>query len=218
MHSDSYPGIISVPIVVVNQTFVVVQHFFCVRFCDIINMWFGINSRDAAMQNRIGLITQSGLLLAVIMAVQIVGLPNPVTGVAVNSILIFSLLHGNLKSAMVLAFLSPFGGLISGHLPVPLLPILPVIVLGNCLLILAYLRLQKRAPVVRVLLPALIKGLVIGAAGYSVIRLMNLLAAKWVLIPVLGLQFFTASVGIILAEAIFARITLVSHAAKVGND
>lgn len=160
------------------------------------------------MQKKIARLSQSGLLLAVILAVQIIGLPNPVTGIIVNAVLIFVSLHLGLQAALLLAFLSPVGGMISGHLPIPLYPLMPVIVCGNFTMIILHWFLKKHSSYFRLLFPALLKGLIIGGAGYMIVQILQLGEnGKWLLLPVLGLQFFTAFGGIMIGEKISNQIS-----------
>lgn len=160
-----------------------------------------------APQHKLLLLAQTGVFLAVLMAVQILGLPNPLTGTLVNAILIFASLRLGLRYALILATLSPVGGIISGHLPAPLYPVFPVIVCGNFLLLFFYRLLMRRHLLLRLVFPAVIKGAMIGGAGYMIIQILKIgEKVKWFLLPVLGLQFFTALAGIVLGEMLFARL------------
>lgn len=167
------------------------------------------NFENAAMQNRIDLLTQTGVFLAVLLSVQIIGLPNPVTGTAVNSILIFASLKLGVRYALILATLSPVGGMIAGHLPAPLYPVLPVIVCGNYMLVVLYRFLLRRHILVRFLIPALLKGILIGGAGLMIVKMLDLgRMVNWLLLPVLGLQFFTAFAGILAGEKLFEKMNI----------
>lgn len=160
---------------------------------------------NGAPQQKLFLAAQTGVFLAVLLAVQVVGLPNLLTGTVVNAVLVFVSLRLGVRYALVLATLSPVGGLISGHLPVPLYPVFPVIVCGNYLLLVSYWLLKSRNLLIRSVLPALFKAVEIGGAGYMIVQILHLgEKAVWFLFPVLGLQFFTALAGLILGEKIFA--------------
>ncbi|NCB39686.1 MAG: hypothetical protein EOM80_13060 [Erysipelotrichia bacterium] len=167
-----------------------------------------------SLRSRLVAISQAGVFLAVLLAVQLIGLPNAITGVVVNGIFIFVLLQLGLRYAMMLALLSPIAGIISGHLPTPMYPLLPIIVCGNALLVLFYFLLRGYRDLLRIILPAFVKAVVIGGAGYIVIHILELTeGAKWLALPVLGLQFFTAAAGIVLGERLFSAFCKNSDAA-----
>ncbi|GEM_PF-750391 len=161
---------------------------------------------DDEPPQQIVVLARTGLFLAVLMAIQLVGLPNLLTGILVNAILIFVLLMSGLRHALFLGLLSPIGGIISGHLPAPLYPVLPVIICGNFVFVAAcqlMTRLGAALPV-RCLLPAFLKALIIGLAGYLVVKMVGATnQANWLLLPVLGIQFFTAFGGLLAGERFF---------------
>jgi len=162
---------------------------------------------NVASRQKLAVAARTGIFLAVLLAVQLVGLPNPVTGTIVNAIFIFVLLCNGLRHALVLALLSPLGGIISGHLPAPMYPVLPVIVCGNLALIGLYFILAKHSMPLRLVIPALAKGAIIGGAGYAIVQILGIMAtARWLLIPVLGVQFFTAVAGLFVGEKLFQSL------------
>ncbi len=162
---------------------------------------------NVASRQKLALAARTGIFLAVLLAVQLVGLPNPLTGTIVNAIFIFVLLYNGLRHALILAFLSPLGGIVSGHLPAPMYPVLPVIVCGNLSLVVLYFIFSKRGMSLRLVLPALAKGVIIGGAGYMIVQILDIMAtAKWLLMPVLGLQFFTAVAGLFIGEKLYQSL------------
>ncbi len=162
---------------------------------------------NVASRQNLAVAARTGIFLAVLLALQLVGLPNPVTGTIVNAIFIFVLLCNGLRHAFILAFLSPLGGIISGHLPAPMYPVLPVIVCGNLALIGLYFILANHSMPMRFVLPALVKGVIIGGAGYMIVQILDIMAtARWLLLPVLGVQFFTAVAGLFVGEKLFQSL------------
>ena len=138
-------------------------------------------------------------MLAVIMALQAINLPNLVTGVIVNAILVFVYIFSGIKSAVFICLLSPFCGFITGHVPVLMYPVVPMIVLGNCTLILLLSKLEKKSMFIKLFVPALIKAAIIGVGGFMLVNIF--LADKtgnFLLFSVLGIQFFTAVPGVLL--------------------
>ncbi|NCB47142.1 hypothetical protein EOM81_09015 [bacterium] len=151
--------------------------------------------------------TTTGLLLAIIIALQFIKLPTPVLGVIVNSIFIFATLYTSHKHAYVLAILSPIGAFLTGTLAAPLLPLVPVILLGNIAYIYIFKCCKESSYLMRVLFPALLKGFLVSFVGYSLLGYLNLTSTlQWLIIPVLGIQFITAALGIALAEVLYRHI------------
>ena len=164
------------------------------------------NTQD---KKRIRSITLNGIMLAVIIALQVVNLPNLLTGVIVNSILVFVSIYIGLKSAFVLCLLSPFCGFITGHVPILMYPVLPMIALGNLLLVIVLSKLAKRSLILRLLIPACIKALVIGVGGMLLINIfIPDKLSDFLLFTVLGIQFFTAVPGVFLGIKLAEKFKL----------
>ncbi len=143
----------------------------------------------------------AGVLLGFILALQMLRLPNIVTGVVVNAVFIIIFYRSGLKLAVASGMLSPFGGVMTGHMPVTFYPLIPVIILGNVAFILGYGFLEKKTIWIRVIFPAFLKAMLIGIIGLVVIKQLNIGEnLKWAVGAVLGIQFFTATIGVLLAE------------------
>lgn len=148
-------------------------------------------------KNKIKSIALNGIMLALTVALQAVNLPNILTGVIVNSIFVFILFYVGIKSSISLCLLSPLFGFLTGHVPVFMYPVLPMIALGNTLLIVTLQKLEKKSKWLQLLLPALIKALVIGLGGLLMISIfIPDKIQDLILLTVLGIQFFTAVPGI----------------------
>ena len=164
------------------------------------------NTQD---KKRIRSITLNGIMLAVIIALQAVNLTNLLTGVSVNSILVFVSIYIGLKSAFVLCLLSPFCGFITGHVPILMYPVLPMIAIGNLLLVIVLFKLAKRSLILRLLIPACIKALVIGVGGMLLINIfIPDKLSDFLLFTVLGIQFFTAVPGVFLGIKLAEKFKL----------
>lgn len=123
-----------------------------------------------------------GLLLALTLMIQMMGLPQPVTGPAVNAILYLSAGLLGWRQAAVIGLLTPLAALLRGQLPPVLAPMLPFIMAGNAILVLSY------AGVIRFLSLGTERLRMILALAYSaVIKWLWLwMAASWALPVVLG--------------------------------
>ncbi len=157
-------------------------------------------------------LAMTGLSLSLLLAIQIVGLPNLLTGIAVNAIFIFVLLYLDFRSALFLCILSPVGGLLSGHLPVIMYPLVPVIVVGNLLYIYLYDCFCARSWFVGIFIAAVAKSIFIGLLGYSLLYWLEILdKVRWLVLPVLGIQFITAFLGALLGERLNRSLAPVAN-------
>ncbi len=150
-------------------------------------------------RNKTRNIALNGIMLAVIIALQAINLPNLLTGIIVNAILVFVYLYVGIKSAIILCLLSPFCGFITGHVPVVMYPVLPMIAIGNSLLIISLNILKNKSIWLKILIPSLIKAFIIGFGGLLLIN--SFIPNKindFLKFSVLGIQFFTAIAGIYL--------------------
>ena len=143
--------------------------------------------------------TLNGVMLALVVALQTVNLPNFITGIIVNAILVFILLFVGIRSALILSLLTPLCGFITGHVNALIYPVVPTIILGNVLFISIIYKLKEKSLWLQILIPSLVKALIIGIGGYVLVRLFipNKIE-NFVLFSVLGIQFFTAVPGVLL--------------------
>jgi len=80
-------------------------------------------------------ITLTAVLLALTLAVQMVGLPQPLTGPAVNAMLILSTAFVGPTGGIIIGALTPFVAFMRGILAAPLAPMIPFIMIGNGVLV-----------------------------------------------------------------------------------
>ena len=162
---------------------------------------------DNSNKTKIRNIALNGIMLAITVALQATNLPNIVTGVFVNSIFVFCLFYVGIKSSITLCLLSPLFGFMTGHIPVFMYPVLPMIALGNCLLVVTLKKLEKHSKWLQFILPALIKTSVICVGGWLMIKTFMPDKIQYFLVfTVLGIQFFTAVPGIWLGTKLSKSI------------
>lgn len=168
-----------------------------------------VETRANIKQNKMAIYTvaMTGVSLAMILAVQFLNLPNILTGIAVNSIFVVVSKRVGFRSALSLGLLSPFGGMLTGHVLLPMYPVLPAIVVGNILFIFIYSLLRQNHIAARIILPATAKGTFIGVIGWAIVRQLNLgETVKWLALPILGFQTITAAIGVVLGEQLLKLI------------
>lgn len=129
-------------------------------------------------------ISRMGLLLALTLALQVVGLPQPVTGPAVNAILLLSVLLVGWKSATGIGVITPLFALIRGQLPPVLAPMVPFIMLGNAVLVLSFTALWRFRKI-RSEMPRFVLGVGLAAILKTAWLWM---AAVWTVPVILGKQ------------------------------
>ena len=122
-------------------------------------------------------ITRSAILLALTLAFQIVGLPQPVTGPAVNAMLILSALLAGPASGVIIGSLTPIIAWQRGILPPPLGPMVPFIAVANAVLVILFSLLGKRYPILGVAVGALAKFAVLATAVQLVVTVPPPVAA-----------------------------------------
>jgi len=149
----------------------------------------------------------TAIFLAINLALQVIGLPKPVTGIIVNAIYIFLYHSCGLRHVFMLAAFTPLLSFFTGHLPPPLIPIAPFIAIGNILMALCYHIIKDRKAAVRAAVPAIIKALAIAVPGVFIAEKTGLNNAALLAVHVvISIQFFTAVPGILLGEYLFLRL------------
>jgi hypothetical protein len=93
---------------------------------------------DMNTHERIRWLTLTAVLLAITLAVQMIGLPQPITGPVVNAMLILSAAFAGPISGIIIGLLTPLIAFMRGILAAPLAPMIPFIVIGNGTLVLLF--------------------------------------------------------------------------------
>lgn len=154
-------------------------------------------------------LTRSALLLALASIFPLLGLPQLVTGVAVNVVLYISSALVGPIGGIIIACVTPWLAALRGVLPPPLIVAAPFIMLGNIVLVLTFNYFRNRSALVGVMGAALAKFIVI-IVGAQVIVPEFLQVPPSVAVKVaaiLGMpQIFTALAGGFLALVILHAI------------
>ncbi len=109
-------------------------------------------------------ITRTAILLALTLAFQLLGLPQPVTGPAINAMLILSALLVGPAAGVIIGSLTPVIAWQRGILAAPLGPMIPFIALGNMVLVLLFFYLRRRQPYLALIAAAFAKFAVLATA------------------------------------------------------
>ncbi len=109
---------------------------------------------------RIRFITRTAMLLALTLAIQMMGLPQQFTGPAINAMLVISAVFVGPLGGTAIGFLTPWIAFLVGILPAPLAPAIPFIMLGNASLVILFYFIRKA---LKESLPGEVIGIIFGA-------------------------------------------------------
>ncbi|MDQ7794358.1 MAG: ECF transporter S component [bacterium] len=148
-------------------------------------------------------LTRIGILLALTLAIQMLRLPQPITGPLVNAMLVLAAVMVGVLGGVIIGVLTPWIALANGILSPVLAPAIPFIMAGNAALVLVFgaaarvgahcgRRFERVSQVGGVLVGGFVKYLVIAGA---VRLLVDVPAAVALQLP----QLFTAWAGGVLA-------------------
>ena len=88
--------------------------------------------------SRTNYITRLVILISLTLIIEMIGLPQPVTGPLVNMMLILTSLVLNIMGGAFLGCITPLAAVLRGQLPPFLLPMVPFILIGNVLLVVIF--------------------------------------------------------------------------------
>ena len=109
-------------------------------------------------------LTKTALLLALTLAFQMLGFPQPITGSLVNMMLFISATISGLLGGILIGGLTPWIAFIRGILPAPLAPMIPFIMAGNAILVASFFGLKRFNQYLAIIIAAVIKFAVLAIA------------------------------------------------------
>jgi hypothetical protein len=130
------------------------------------------------------ILTRLVFLLSITLTVELIGLPQPVTGPFVNFMLILTTLIISTGGGLVLGCITPAMAVLRGQLPAPLATMVPLIIIANLLFVTSFalLRSNQLKPAYRFYLR---NGLAVSAAAIVKFAVLYL-AAQFFLPFILG--------------------------------
>lgn len=156
------------------------------------------------MKRSVVFLTRTGVLLALTLAVQMMGMPQYATGPLVNVMLYVAVVFVSIWAGVAVGVVTPMVAFWRGILPPPLGPMIPFIAIGNAVLAIVFGLLERRgrlAAIVGVVAASVVKFLVLSSAVRFVVEVKPAIA-KAMQTP----QLFTALVGgaiaLIVSEAL----------------
>ncbi|HHY98186.1 MAG TPA: ECF transporter S component [Firmicutes bacterium] len=136
----------------------------------------GAIGREVTWRQGLIWLTRTAVLLALTLAFQMMGLPQPVTGPVVNAMLLLSCIFVGPLGGVVVGLFTPWIAFVRGILAPPLGPMIPFISLGNAVLVLVFggIRYAGKkallASIVGVIAGAVAKFLVLSSAVRMVVQ------------------------------------------------
>lgn len=165
------------------------------------------------MHSKTRYFTRLAILLAFTLIVQMLGIPQPVTGPLINLILFITVLLLDIKAAILVGMLTPLIALWRGQLPSILAPMVPFIMFGNMVLVILFglggkiLKKSKMNLLIRLLavvFSSFFKFIILySSAALLVPRLFGLQFSEKILMMMALPQFITALAGGFAALGIF---------------
>ncbi len=165
------------------------------------------------MNSKTRYFTRLAILLAFTLIVQMMGIPQPITGPLINLVLFLTVLLLDIKAAVLVGILTPIIALWRGQLPPILAPMIPFIMLGNAVLVILFglgkkILQNSRFSLLLNLMAATIgsffKFLIIYSSARLVVPLLFGIRFSEKILLVMALpQFITALAGGFIAISIF---------------
>ncbi len=140
--------------------------------------------------NKIKLITRTGILLAVALVVQMGGFPQPITGPLINTVLYLAALLVGSWGGIIIGVCTPVIAFMRGILPAPLGPMIPFIALGNGVLVIVFSLLKGKNKIFGIIIASLAKYLILFTAVSYIVDVPDKIA-QIMSLP----QLFTALSG-----------------------
>lgn len=163
-----------------------------------------------AQSRRLRWVTRTALLFALVIVIQMLGMPQLVTGPLVNMVLFLATFFEGMGSGVVIGFFTPWVAFSRGILPPPLAPMIPFIMMGNALLVVVFSIFRSRRGMVweitGIVVSALAKYLVLSQSVTFLVQVPPPIA-KAMQLP----QLLTALLGGVLflaVEKILFRVTM----------
>lgn len=115
------------------------------------------------MNPKVRYLTRTALLLALTLVVQLIGLPQPLTGPLVNMFLLVAVFFVGMGGGSVIGLLTPIVAFSRGILPPPLAPMVPFIAVANISFVIVFGLLRKFNQYLGFVVAAVVKFLILAA-------------------------------------------------------
>lgn len=152
------------------------------------------------------MITQSGLLLAIALAIQSLHLPTIITGSIINAVLITSAVYPGIWSSILIGCITPLAALGLGIVHPVTAPLVPVIMGANATLGIVFHLLRKRNNYIALFGAALAKYLVFYIALNYLIEILNMKFPAPMVAAFQLPQLLTAIIGGVIGVTVVKKL------------
>lgn len=157
-------------------------------------------------------LAQASVFAALIIVIQSLGII-PLTGVIVNAVLVTMALTQGTKTGIALCIIPSSTAFLLGIIPAPLLPMQPIVIIGNLILFLIHKKFKGAFPDEKIksfaliaVIAAICKALFICTGGWILLKYVLPQGTALILKMILILQFFTAFAGAFMAWVISKKL------------
>lgn len=152
-------------------------------------------------------LTRTGVLLALTLAIQLLKLPQLITGTGINALLLITLMTVGPIQAITIGVITPLVALMVGIMKPPMAPALPFIMLANAVIILVFHTFRNKNKYLGMVAAGFCKFVVLfGATKLVLSSILPPPIAEKLAVTFGITQFFTALAGGILALIIVPMI------------
>lgn len=156
------------------------------------------------MNKGVVFLTRTAVLLALTLAIQMVGMPQYATGPLVNTMLYIAATFVGIWSGVAIGVVTPAIAFWRGILPPPLGPMIPFIALGNAVLVIVFGLLERRgrlAAIAGIVAASVLKFLVLSSAVRFVVEVKPAIA-RMMQTPQLLTALAGGAIAFIVSEAL----------------
>ena len=146
-------------------------------------------------------LTRFVVALSLILTIELIGLPQPVTGPLINAMLLLIALLISPAAGVIAGTLTPLVALLRGQLPFVLWPMVPFIAIGNALWVTLFSAIRRSAPLPCGLSPWF------GVLAAAITKALWLYAAARLLLPfVFGIHLPAQLLALMAAPQLFTAL------------
>ncbi|HHY32823.1 MAG TPA: ECF transporter S component [Firmicutes bacterium] len=156
------------------------------------------------MNRSVVFLTRTAVLLALTLAIQMIGMPQYATGPLVNTMLYIAATFVGIGGGVAIGVVTPVIAFWRGILPPPLGPMIPFIAIGNAVLVIVFGLLERRgrlAAIVGIVAASVLKFLVLSGAVRFVVQVKPAIA-NMMQTPQLVTALAGGAIAFVVSEAL----------------
>ncbi len=159
-------------------------------------------NRKRGKKTGLQFITRTAVLLAIVLVVQSLRLPNYFTGPVVNAVLIISVLFVGSGSGIIIGCITPLVAVLMGIIPPAAVPLVPIIMFANIILVIFFYLFNKLNKYLAWIVAAAAKFAVFYFCINFLLQIFDIKLPAALLVAFQIPQFYTALLGGFIAIVI----------------